>query len=421
MTPSSVGPSSSGLGSLDERAARSWEPLPEGSAPSQPSSRAGNIAGGNGRHADRDGRSLLFGVDRAMHTQAKLVVRFNFWYHPIMAERFAREPDFELRTCDLAGSEDAAWAALAEAHAYQISSAKDELPRRWFATSALLERCPKLLCVSTAGAGYDTVELPACMRAGVLVVNQAGANSQSVAEHTIGAMLDLSRRLTESNRLLRWERGFSREDIMGREVTGKVLGLVGIGHIGRKVARMAAAFDMTVLAVDPYLTPEEIARRGARSVTLDELLQRSDFVSLHCPRDPATLNMIDATAFARMKRGAIFITTARGGIHDEAGFGRCARFRPSRGRGDRRVGRRPPPLDHPLLRMDNVVATYHTAGVTPEARATMGSYAADQIIGLLRGGYPPRLLNPEAWPLYAERFKAIMGMDPTPQAAACAR
>jgi D-3-phosphoglycerate dehydrogenase len=200
-----------------------------------------------------------------------------------------------------------------------------------------------------------------------------------------------------------------------------VLGLVGIGHIGRKVARMAAAFDMTVLAVDPYLTPEEIARRGARSVTLDELLQRSDFVSLHCPRDPATLNMIDATAFARMKRGAILITTARGGIHDEAALADALASGHLAGAGIDVWDVEPPPLDHPLLRMDNVVATYHTAGVTPEARATMGSYAADQIIGLLRGCYPPRLLNPEAWPLYAERFKAIMGMDPTPQAAACAR
>ena len=342
----------------------------------------------------------------------KLVVRFNFWYHPVMAERFAREPDIELRTCEHTGSDEAAWAALAEAHAYQISSAKDELPRQFFATSALLERCPKLLCVSTAGAGYDTVDLAACTQAGVLAVNQAGANAQSVAEHTIGAMLDVSRRLTESDRLLRRERGFSREDIMGREVTGKVLGLVGIGHIGRKVARMAAAFDMNVLAFDPYLTEEEIARRGAHSAALDELLQRSDVVSLHCPRDPSTLNMIDAAAFARMKKGAILVTTARGGIHNEAALVDALASGHLAGAGIDVWDVEPPPLDHPLLRMDNVVATYHTAGVTPEARATMGGFAADQVIDLLRGGYPPRLLNPEAWPRYAARFTAIMGAEP---------
>ena len=348
-----------------------------------------------------------------MNTQPKkLIVRFNFWYHPIMAERFSRQPDFELRTCEITGSDDAAWAALAEAHAYQISSAKDELPRQWFATSALLERCPKLLCVSTTGAGYDTVDVPACTQAGVLVVNQAGANAQSVAEHTIGFLLDVSRRLTECDRRLRRERGFSREDIMGREITGKVLGLVGIGHIGRRVARMAAAFDMTVLAVDPYLTAEEIERRGAQAVTLDELLRRSDFVSLHCPRVPDTLNMFDAAAFARMKQGAIFITTARGGIHDEAALLDALASGHLAGAGLDVWDVEPPPLDHPLISLDNVVATYHTAGVTPEARATMGSYAADQIIDVLRGGCPPRLLNPEAWPLYAKRFEAVMGVEP---------
>lgn len=341
----------------------------------------------------------------------KRVVRLNFWFHPAMAERYAREPDFELLTCEHTGADEATWAALAGAHAYQISSAKDELPRRWFATSALLERCPNLLCVSTTGAGYDTVDLAACTEAGVLAVNQAGANAQSVAEHTIGAMLDVSRRLTESDRLLRRERGFSREDVMGREVTGKVLGLVGIGQIGRRVARMAAAFDMEVLAFDPYLDAEEIARRGARSVALDELLQRSDVISLHCPRDASTLNMIDAGAFARMRKGAIFITTARGGIHDEAALADALASRHLAGAGIDVWDREPPPLDHPLLAMDNVVATYHTAGVTPEARANMGRFAADQIIDLLRGGTPPRLLNPEAWPRYATRRESIMGAE----------
>ena len=156
-----------------------------------------------------------------------------------------------------------AWSNLAEAHAYQVSAARDELPRQWFVTVGLLARCPSLLCVSSTGAGYDTVDVAACTSAGVLVVNQAGGNAQSVAEHAIGLMLDVSRRISEGDRLLRRERGFTREDIMGREMSGKVVGLVGIGHIGRIVAALARAFDMTVLAFDPYLTEEEIARRGA--------------------------------------------------------------------------------------------------------------------------------------------------------------
>jgi len=222
-------------------------------------------------------------------TRHARVVRFDVWYHPSMAERLALEPGITLQTCRLEGADDAAWSALADARVYQISSAKDELPRRWFADSDLLKRAPNLLCVSGNGAGCDTIDIPACTAAGVLVVNQSGANAQSVAEHAMGAMLDASRRMTESDRMLRHTRGFSREDLMGREVSGKVLGVVGIGNIGRRVARMAAAFDMTVLATDPYLSDEEIARRGARSVPLDDLLSQSDSVSLHCPRDASTL------------------------------------------------------------------------------------------------------------------------------------
>ena len=108
-------------------------------------------------------------------------------------------------------------------------------------------------------------------------VNQVGANAQSVAEHTIALMLDVSRRISEGDRLLRRGRGFTREDIMGRETSGKIVGLVGIGHIGSRVAGLARAFGMTVLAFDPYLTEEEIARRGAVAVKMSELLERSDF------------------------------------------------------------------------------------------------------------------------------------------------
>ena len=317
--------------------------------------------------------------------------------------------DIELQTCELEGADAAAWAALRDASAYQISSAKDEIPRRWFADAELLSRAPKLLCVSANGAGRDTIDIPACTAAGVAVVNQSGANAQSVAEHTIGAMLDVSRRLTESDQLLRHKRGYSREDLMGREMSGKVLGLVGIGNIGTRVARMAAAFDMRVLAADPFLSADEIARRGAESVSLDELLRASDFVSLHCPRDPSTLRMIDARAYATMKRGAIFVSTARGGIHDESALAQALESGHLGGAALDVWDVEPPPLEHALLRFDNVVATYHTSGVTPEARARMGDFAAEQIIGLLRGQLPPRLLNPEVLPMFRQRFEEQMG------------
>jgi D-3-phosphoglycerate dehydrogenase len=345
----------------------------------------------------------------------KVVVRFNQWYDPAMAARFEREPDIELKTVERVGDPGPALAALTQAHAFQISSAKDELPKQWFVTDELLAKCPNLLCVSSNGAGYDTVDVTACTRAGVLVVNQAGGNAQSVAEHAIGLMLDVTRKISLNDRLLRTERGYTREDIMGNEMSGKTLGIVGIGHIGTRVTRLARAFDMEVLAVDPYLTEEEITRRGAKPVKFDELLARSDFLSLHCPRDKDTMKMMNAETFGRMKKGAVFVTTARGGIHDEAALLEALKSGHLYGAGLDVWDKEPPPLDHPLLKLPNVVATYHTAGVTWEARRNMATYAAEQIVGILKGGKPPRLINPAAWPAYSKRFEQVMGCSAQPE------
>src|SRR4029453_857651 len=127
---------------------------------------------------------------------------------------------------------------------------------------------------------------------------------------------------------------------------------------------------------------------------------RSDFVTLHCPRDKDTMKLMDARAFAKMKEGAIFITTARGGIHDEAALLEALQSGHLRGAGLDVWEKEPRPLDHPLLNLTNGCATYHTAGVTREARLNMALYAAEQIVGILKGGRPPRLINPEAWATY---------------------
>ena len=345
-----------------------------------------------------------------MPANPKIVVRFNFPYNPSMAERFTREADIDLRTCDTKGADATVWPDLEAAHVYLVSSAKDELPRQWFVTGALLARCPKLVCVSTSGAGYDTVDVEACTKAGIIVVNQAGINAKAVAEHTLGMMLSLSKRMSESDKRLRRERGFAREELMGHDISGQTLGVIGIGHVGTRVAHLANAFGMTVLACDPYVAADEIARRGARSVSFDELLAQSDFVSIHCPRTRETQGMLDARAYARMKAGAIFITTARGGIHDEAALFAALKSRHLAGAGLDVWDKEPPPLDHPLLKLDNVMATYHTAGVTHEARHDMAAQAAEQIVGLLKGGRPPRPVNPDVWPAYRARFEAIIGV-----------
>ena len=335
------------------------------------------------------------------------IVRLDLWVHPVLDTILGAADDMELAVVPANGNDDAVWQALSSAHAYHVSAAKDELPKRWFVTAEMLERAPNLLLASSSGAGYDTIDVAACTAAGVAVVNQAGGNAVSVAEHTLALMLGVSRRMAESDRRMRRETGLSREDLMGHEIAGRTVGLVGIGNIGRRVAALSRAFGLEVIATDPLLSDEEIRARGARPVSLDTLLAESDFVSLHCPRDAGTMKMIAAAAFARMKPGAVFIQTARGGIHDEQALVEALQSGHLAGAGIDVWDVEPPPLDHPLLAMDNVYATFHTAGVTHEARKSMATFSAEQMIHVLRGGVPPRLINPEVWPRVAERHRAL--------------
>lgn len=336
------------------------------------------------------------------------VARFDLWINPVFDERLARETDIALKVAPPHGDDSRAWSILEDSHIYQITAAKDELPLHFHAKAALLERCPQLLCVSSTGAGFDTVDVKACTEAGVAVVSQIGGNAPAVAEMAIGLMLSTSRRIVESDRKLRSERGFSRESLMGHDIGGKVLGIVGIGHAGTKTAALANAFGMRVIAVDPYLTPTQIRARGAESVDLDTLLRHADIVSLHCPRNQDTINLFDARRFASMKVGSIFISTARGGIHDELALAEALRSGHLAGAGLDVWLHEPPPLDHPLLALDNVVATFHTAGVSHEGRCNVASMAAEQVVGMLRGVRPERIANPEVWDIFQRRREEVL-------------
>jgi len=338
----------------------------------------------------------------------KRVVRADLWINPVFDERLAQEQDIDFQIFPVRGNRDLALKMLSQAHVYQVSAAKDELPQEWFVSADLIAQCPQLLCVSSTGAGYDTVDVAACTAAGIAVVNQAGGNADSVAEHTLALMLSVSRRMVESDRRLRREQGFTREDVMGHEIRGKTMGLVGMGHIGTRVAKLAQAFGMQVLAVDPFLSAEDIQKRGARSVRFSELLAQSDVVSLHCPRDASTLKMMNAGTFAQMKKGALFINTARGGLHDELALAQALASGHLAGAGLDVWDQEPPPLAHPLLAMDNVFATFHTAGVTHEARRNVAAIGAEQIIQLLSGQRPPRCVNPEVWPTFEKRRDALL-------------
>lgn len=346
--------------------------------------------------------------------RVKRVFYVNWFGHPRFAEVLAERADFRLdRLVDASAAEEAA-AVIAAAHAYQVSSGiNDQLPA-YLVNDALLARAPNLLLVSTIGAGYDTVDLAACTRAGVLAVNQSGGgNAQAVAEHILGMMLGLAKRMPEAGARMRRAPGIVRGDYIGRNTQGKTLGIIGFGNVGRILAAMCrVALGMRVMVCDSHRLPGEVEAAGYERVALDTLLREADYVSVCCALNAETRGLIGAAQFAMMRRDAFFITTARGGIHDEAAL--VAALQQSRiaGAGVDVWDVEPPSPDHPLLALDNVIATPHTGGTTLESRIQAAEGAARKIIAALDGGQPPRLLNPEAWPRYCERFANIMGFAP---------
>ncbi len=348
-----------------------------------------------------------------MSVNNKRVFYVKYLAHPIYADILRARSDVRLDRIENDSPEEFFAPILAAAHAYQIGAARDELAPHFHAHADLLKRAPNLLIVSSNGAGFDPVDVDACTAAGVLVVNQSGGNAHSVAEHVLGMMLTLSKRIIEADRRLRRERGVNRNDLIGNEVQGKTIGIVGLGNAGRRVATLCnGLLGMKVLAYDPYLTKEEMAARGGEKVELDELLQRSDHVSINCPLNKETRGMIGVREFALMQPHAFFITTARGFIHDEDALLQALRDKRIGGAGLDVWSKEPPPPEHPLLQFDNVLASPHTAGVTREARENMGRIAAEQILAALDGRRPPRIINPEVWPHYAERFRRAFGITP---------
>jgi D-3-phosphoglycerate dehydrogenase len=348
-----------------------------------------------------------------MSVNNKRVFYVKYLPNEIYVEILRARPDVRLDRLENESTEDISAPILAAAHAYQVGAARDELAKHFHVDADLLRRAPNLLIVSSNGAGYDPVDVDACTAAGVLVVNQSGGNAHSVAEHALGMLLTLSKRILEADRALRREANVSRNALMGTEAQGKTIGIVGLGNVGRRIAALCEGLlGMKVLAYDPYLEATEMAARGGEKVELDELLRRSDYVSISCPLTRQSRGMIGAREFALMQPHAYFITTARGFIHDEAALLEALRDKRIAGAGLDVWAKEPPPPDHPLLQFDNVLASPHTAGVTKEARENMGRIAAEQLLDALDGKRPPRIINPEVWPDYARRFQRAFGFTP---------
>ncbi|WP_159009816.1 hydroxyacid dehydrogenase [Bradyrhizobium sp. S69] len=348
-----------------------------------------------------------------MSVNNKRVFYVKYLAHPIYAEILKARADVRLDRLENESPDEVSAPILSAAHVYQIGAARDELARHFHVDADLLRRAPNLLLVSSNGAGFDPVDVEACTAAGVVVVNQSGGNANSVAEHAVGMLLTLSKRIIEADRALRREANVERNALMGTEAQGKTIGIVGLGNVGRRIAELCRGLlHMNVLAYDPFLSATEMAARGGEKVELDDLLRRSDYVSISCPLTKDNRGMIGAREYALMQKHAYFITTARGFIHDEAALAEALRNKQIAGAGLDVWAKEPPPPDHPLLQFDNVLASPHTAGVTKEARENMGRIAAQQVLDALDGKRPPRIINPEVWPAYVKRFERAFGFAP---------
>ncbi len=249
---------------------------------------------------------------------------------------------------------------------------------------ALLAAAPRLRVVGRLGVGLDNIDLEACRARGIVVRPAVGANAGAVAEYVIGAALLLLRDLAGATaRLLAGE--WPRRDYVGRELAGKTLGLLGYGRIARAVAQRAAALEMHIAAHDPYIAPEDLARQGVRSLSLEELLEQADVLSLHLPLTPETRHLLDARRIVRMKNGAVLINTARGGILEEAAL--VAALREGRLAGAALDVFEEEPLTPASAArfrgVPNLILTPHIAGVTVESNRRVSQMIGDAVRRLL--------------------------------------
>ncbi len=248
-------------------------------------------------------------------------------------------------------------------------------------TAELLDRAKKLRAVGRAGVGVDNIDLDEATKRGVLVMSTPGGNAISVAEHTFALLLALARQVPRLDKAIhegRWE----KSSAAGTEVRGKTLGLIGLGRIGSEVAVRAEAFDMRVLAYDPYISEAAAHEISVELVPLEKLLAESDFVSLHTALSPATQNLINAATIQKMKKGARVINTARGELIDEAALADALRSGKFAGAAVD-VFMEEPPTNSPLVGLPNVIATPHVAGSTAEAQEEVGTQVAVQIKDLV--------------------------------------
>lgn len=286
-------------------------------------------------------------------------------------------------------------------------------------TRAILDAAPRLKVVGRAGVGVDNVDVDAATARGVVVMNAPAGNTTTTAELAISLMLALARNVSRGDRAVRNGEWKLRGKLLGSEISGKTLGVVGLGRIGRVVATRGLGLAMKVVAYDPYLSGQRSPLEGVELLSLDELLSRADFVSLHVPYSDETRNLISRERLFAMKPGARLINCARGGLVDELALAEALAAGRLKGAALDVFESEPPPKDHPLLAREDVILTPHLGASSEEAQRNVALEIAQQVSEFLLEGVARNAVNLPAtssatlkelapWVLLAEKLGSTL-------------
>jgi len=258
----------------------------------------------------------------------------------------------------------------------------------------MMQAAPKLKLVGRAGVGVDNVDLAAATELGIVVMNAPDGNTVATAELALGLMLALARHIPAADASMKagqWE----RKAYMGVELRGKTLGLIGFGRVGRAVAKRAAAFEMTIIAYDPFIPAEVATNMGVKLVTLDELLATADFISLHAQPSPENHNLINAQTLAKMKKGVRIVNDSRGSLIDEAALAEAIKAGQVAGAALDVYQQEPPEANNPLIGLPGVIHTPHLGASTLEAQDEVAVQIAQQTLDALFKGEYRNVVNPD--------------------------
>ncbi len=261
-------------------------------------------------------------------------------------------------------------------------------------TDDVLKHANRLKVIANHGVGFDNIDLEAATKRGIPVVYSPHANADSVADFTLGLIIALLRKIVDAH-LATKSGKFRLKKFLGVELCNKVIGIIGFGQIGSRVAQRALSFGMKVITYDPYVKEEVLAKFNARKVSLEELLKTSDIVTIHVPLTEKTRNLIGEKELKLMKSSAVLINTARGGIVNENDLYKALKEGWITGAAIDVYEKEPPSKDNPLFKLDNIIVTPHIAFFTKEAVRRMDMMIAQDVVNVLQGKKPKNIANPE--------------------------